>query len=194
MNQTLKELSKKETLLLHSCCGPCSSSVIERLAPYFDITIFYYNPNIAPQKEYEKRKSEQIKLINELNKNNFKIKFLDCDYNHNEFEKAISGMENLPEGSARCGACFTLRLKKTAQVAAKNNFSFFSTTLSVSPHKNTCLICEILTGLGVELSSLGYKTKPLLADFKKENGYLRSIELSKKYNLYRQTYCGCRPS
>ena len=195
MNKVLSELSGGEKLLLHSCCGPCSSSVIEKLSKFFDITVYYYNPNIFPKEEYEKRKSEQIKLISLINnKYNSNIKFIDCDYNNQEFKDAICGMENLGEGSKRCWNCFKLRLEKTAKIAAENKFDFFTTTLSVSPHKNVNWICEILTDIGNELEKKGFKTKPLLADFKKENGYLRSIELSKEFELYRQNYCGCTPN
>lgn len=195
MNKVLSELSGGEKLLLHSCCGPCSSSVIERLSKFFDITVYYYNPNIFPKEEYEKRKSEQIKLISLINnKYNSNIKFIDCDYNNQEFKDAICGMENLGEGSKRCWNCFKLRLEKTAKIAAENKFDFFTTTLSVSPHKNVNWICEILTDIGNQLEKKGFKTKPLLADFKKENGYLRSIELSKEFELYRQNYCGCTPN
>ena len=192
MNKVLSELSGGEKLLLHSCCGPCSSSVIEKLSKFFDITVYYYNPNIFPKEEYEKRKSEQIKLISLINnKYNSNIKFIDCDYNNQEFKDAICGMENLGEGSKRCWNCFKLRLEKTAKIAAENKFDFFTTTLSVSPHKNVNWICEILTDIGNELEKKGFKTKPLLADFKKENGFLRSTQIAKQVNMYRQNYCGC---
>lgn len=194
MLETISSFSGKKTLLLHSCCGPCSSSVIEKLAKFFDITIYYYNPNIVPKTEYEKRKENQLKLISSLNNNcDFNIKFLDCDYDNADYSKAILGLENLEEGSKRCFNCFKLRLEKTCETAIKYNFDFFSTTLSVSPHKNVKWICEILMNLGKKIEELGYKTQPLLADFKKNDGFLRSIQLSKKYNLYRQNYCGCTP-
>lgn len=181
MKKIISNLDDHNKLLLHSCCGPCSSSVIERLRDYFDITVIYYNPNIEPKEEYEKRKSEQLRLLNELG-----IKFMDIDYLNNEYHKKIKGYENEPENGLRCPLCFELRLDKTASKAKENNFDFFGTTLTVSPHKNSKIINEI--GLKLE-ERCGVKF--LLSDFKKEDGYKRSIELSKKYDLYRQDYCGC---
>ncbi len=181
MKKIISNLDDHNKLLLHSCCGPCSSSVIERLRDYFDITVIYYNPNIEPKEEYEKRKSEQLRLLNELG-----IKFMDIDYLNNEYHKKIKGYENEPENGLRCPLCFELRLDKTASKAKENNFDFFGTTLTVSPHKNSKIINEI--GLKLEEK---YGVKFLLSDFKKEDGYKRSIELSKKYDLYRQDYCGC---
>lgn len=195
MKETIEKLSQRETLLLHSCCGPCSSATIERLLPFFNITVLYYNPNILPKEEYEKRKKEQIRFLEILNESNDnKIKFLDCDYAPNDFASAIKGLEGLPEGSKRCEACFRLRLEKTAKLAAEKGFSYFTTTLSISPHKDSQVINEILIELGQELSKNNFKTLPLLADFKKENGFLRSTQLAKEFDLYRQTYCGCRPN
>lgn len=181
MKKIISNLDDHNKLLLHSCCGPCSSSVIERLKDYFDITVIYYNPNIEPKEEYEKRKSEQLRLLNELG-----IKFMDIDYLNNEYHKKIKGYENEPENGLRCPLCFELRLDKTASKAKENNFDYFGTTLTVSPHKNSKIINEI--GLKLEEK---YGVKFLLSDFKKEDGYKRSIELSKKYDLYRQDYCGC---
>lgn len=181
MKKIISNLDDHNKLLLHSCCGPCSSSVIERLRDYFDITVIYYNPNIEPKEEYEKRKSEQLRLLNEL-----EIKFMDIDYLNNEYHKKIKGYENEPENGLRCPLCFELRLDKTASKAKENNFDYFGTTLTVSPHKNSKIINEI--GLKLEEK---YGVKFLLSDFKKEDGYKRSIELSKKYDLYRQDYCGC---
>ena len=181
MKKIISNLDDHNKLLLHSCCGPCSSSVIERLRDYFDITVIYYNPNIEPKEEYEKRKSEQLRLLNELG-----IKFMDIDYLNNEYHKKIKGYENEPENGLRCPLCFELRLDKTASKAKENNFDFFGTTLTVSPHKNSKIINEI--GLKLEEK---YGVKFLLSDFKKEDGYKESIELSKKYDLYRQDYCGC---
>lgn len=181
MKKIISNLDDHNKLLLHSCCGPCSSSVIERLRDYFDITVFYYNPNIEPKEEYEKRKSEQLRLLNELG-----IKFMDIDYLNNEYHKKIKGYENEPENGLRCPLCFELRLDKTASKAKENNFDYFGTTLTVSPHKNSKIINEI----GLKLEER-YGVKFLLSDFKKEDGYKRSIELSKKYDLYRQDYCGC---
>lgn len=181
MKKIISNLDDHNKLLLHSCCGPCSSSVIERLRDYFDITVIYYNPNIEPKEEYEKRKSEQLRLLNELG-----IKFMDIDYLNNEYHKKIKGYENEPENGLRCPLCFELRLDKTASKAKENNFDYFGTTLTVSPHKNSKIINEI----GLKLEER-YGVKFLLSDFKKEDGYKRSIELSKEYDLYRQDYCGC---
>ena len=181
MKKIISNLDDHNKLLLHSCCGPCSSSVIERLRDYFDITVIYYNPNIEPKEEYEKRKSEQLRLLNEL-----RIKFMDIDYLNNEYHEKVKGYENEPENGLRCPLCFELRLDKTASKAKENNFDYFGTTLTVSPHKNSKIINEI--GLKLEEK---YGVKFLLSDFKKEDGYKRSIELSKKYDLYRQDYCGC---
>lgn len=186
--QELKEINHPKKILLHSCCAPCSSHVITSLAPYFDITILYYNPNISPYEEYLKRKEEQIKFINAIDLPH-KIDFIDCDYDNNLYEKLIKGYEICPERGARCTICFKLRLEKTAKIAADNNYDYFCTTLTVSPYKNATLINEI----GSELSQQ-YHIKWLYSDFKKENGYKKSIELSKKYHLYRQDYCGCKYS
>lgn len=193
MNKSIQILCKEELakittpkkILLHSCCAPCSSHVITYLAPYFDITVLYYNPNIYPKEEYEKRKQEQIKLINELNTPN-KLDYLDCDYDNDVYEELIKGYENCPERGARCPICFKLRLEKTAKLAKEHNYDYFCTTLTVSPYKNATQINEI----GSSLSNK-YQIKWLYSDFKKEDGYKKSIELSKKYNLYRQNYCGC---
>lgn len=184
----IEKYDKKPRLLLHSCCAPCSSYVIEFLTKYFDITIFYYNPNISPKKEYLKRKEEQIRLIKEFNNIN-KLDIVDCDYDNEIYEERIKGLENEPERGNRCTACFKLRLEKTAIEAKDRNFDYFGTTLTLSPYKNAKLINEI--GLSLEEK---YDIKYLMSDFKKKNGYKRSIELSKKYNLYRQNYCGCKYS
>lgn len=173
----------KPKLLLHTCCAPCSSSVIERLNNYFNITVFYYNPNIEPEEEYLKRKEEQKRFLKEINKN---INFLDCDYEHEEFINIAKEKEDLPEGGKRCHDCYRLRLLKTAQKASVLNFDYFGTTLTVSPYKNS----QILNQLGKEISE-ELNIKYLYSDFKKKEGYKRSIELSKEYNLYRQNYCGC---
>ncbi len=185
---SLEELSKIKTpkkILLHSCCAPCSSHVITYLSNYFDITILYYNPNISPYDEYLKRKEEQIKLINEIDSKN-KIDFLDCDYDNETYERLVKDYKSCPERGKRCTICFTLRLAKTAEIAKKNGYDYFCTTLTVSPYKNAKLINEI----GLEQAKK-FEIKWLYSDFKKEDGYKKSIELSKKYNLYRQDYCGC---
>ena len=172
-----------KTLLLHSCCAPCSSSVLEQLKNEFDITVLYYNPNIYPETEYLKRLNEQIDYLNKIN-----IKYIIANYDPNEYNDAIKGKEHLPEKSSRCFQCYKFRLEKTAEIAKSKNFDYFTTTLSVSPHKNATFINEIGTSLSSE------KCKFLSSDFKKKNGYLRSIQLSKENNFYRQTYCGCEMS
>ena len=183
-------VSKNEvpTILMHSCCAPCSSYVIEYLSKYFSITIVYYNPNISPQSEYYKRKEEQIRLINSMPVVH-KISFMDCDYDNDLYEKSIKGLENEPERGNRCTVCFRLRLEKAAALAKKYHYDYFGTTLTVSPYKNSSLINSI----GFELENK-YDVSFLCSDFKKKNGYKRSIELSHEYNLYRQNYCGCKYS
>ena len=180
-----QEKNNTPSLLLHSCCAPCSSYVLELLANHFNITIFYYNPNIYPEEEYLKRKEEEKRFIKEFPTKN-KVSFLDCDYDGMEFFKIASGLENLKEGEKRCYLCYSLRMKKTAITAKDNNFDYFATTLSISPYKNSSWINEIGRNLEKE-----YDIHYLPADFKKKNGYKRSIELSKIYGLYRQDYCGC---
>ena len=184
LKDIINNLEDKPRLLLHSCCGPCSSYVITYLKDYFKITIFYYNPNIEPISEYEKRKKEQIKLIKELNIPDLDI--LDVDYENEKFRELTIGHENDKEGQSRCHLCYELRLDKTAYVASLNKFPYFGTTLTVSPYKNAQVINEI----GEKLAS-NYNIKWLYSDFKKNDGYKKSIELSKKYDLYRQNYCGC---
>ena len=184
LEETLKSLDSKKTLLIHSCCGPCSSYVLNYLKDYFDITIVYYNPNIYPKEEYDKRYSEQKRIIKEMFNN--EIKILECDYENEEFDKVAKGYENFPEGGIRCTKCFNLRLEKTAKLAKRNNFDYFTTTLTISPLKNSVKLNE--TGLKLQEE---YGVNYLLSDFKKQEGYKRSIELSKEYGLYRQNYCGC---
>lgn len=184
----IKEDEVKPKLLLHSCCAPCSSYVIEYLTNYFDITIFYYNPNISPYDEYLKRKEEQIRLINEIKKVN-RVDIAYCDYDNSVYEDSIKGLENEPERGKRCLVCFRLRLEKTAKEAKNLGYDYFGTTLTLSPYKNAKQINKI----GLELEK-EYNIKYLVSDFKKRDGYKRSIELSKKYNLYRQNYCGCKYS
>lgn len=181
MNKIINKLTYKPKLLLHSCCAPCSTTVIERLLSYFNITIIYYNPNIEPIEEYEKRKQEQIKIIKE-----YKLNYLDCDYNNNLFHEMSKGLEDIPEKGIRCHKCYRLRIEYTAKKALEYNYDYFGTTLTVSPYKLSNIINEI--GLDLEKQ---YKVKFLVSDFKKNNGYKNSIELSKKYDLYRQNYCGC---
>lgn len=173
------------SLLLHSCCAPCSSYTIEYLSQYFSITIFYYNPNISEQAEYEKRKAEQIRLINSMPVKN-KVDFLDCGYDSGEFFDIAKGYEDCREGGERCFRCYRLRLEKTARTARDNGFDYFCTTLSISPLKNA-----------QKINQIGYETEKkygaawLPSDFKKREGYKRSIELSRAFDLYRQNYCGC---
>ncbi len=183
----INNLKENKTLLLHSCCGPCSSYVITYLTKHFNITVLYYNPNIYPYEEYLKRKEEQIKVINELNKtskNNIEI--MDCDYDNNVYEEKIKGLEKEPERGKRCEVCYRLRMEKTAKLAQKKNYEYFCTTLSVSPYKNA----ELINKIGEELEKK-YNINWLYSDFKKKDGYKQSIILSQKYNLYRQNYCGC---
>lgn len=172
-------------LLIHSCCGPCSSYVIDYLHQYFDITIIYYNPNIYPQDEYQKRVETQKQIIDCLGYN---IKLIVIDYNHQEYLKAINGYETLDEGSRRCYECYNERLEYIVK-NFKKDYDFFTTTLSISPYKNSEWINEI----GLKLEKL-YQFKFLYSDFKLNDGYKKSIELSKKYHLYRQDYCGCEYS
>ena len=181
----LNNLDGKKKLLLHSCCGPCSSYVISYLTNYFDITILYYNPNIYPYDEYLKRKQEQIKLINEIDCSN-NLDIMDCDYDNDLYEKCIIGLENETERGNRCMVCYNLRMEKTAKMAKECNYDYFCTTLSVSPYKNS----EWINKIGEKLQNK-YNINWLYSDFKKKDGYKQSISLSKKYNLYRQDYCGC---
>ncbi len=188
MLERIKSEETIPTLLLHSCCAPCSSYVIEYLSDVFKITVLYYNPNISPSEEYEKRASEQQRFIRNFNTKN-KVDYIEGDYDSYSFEKLCEGMEGEAEGGERCRRCFELRLEKTAQTAKNMGFDYFTTTLSVSPYKNASTLNEI----GARLSEK-YNIKYLVSDFKKNDGYKRSIELSKKHNLYRQDYCGCKYS
>lgn len=173
------------TLLLHSCCAPCSSYVIEYLSKYFKITVFYYNPNISPDNEYRYRANEQKRLIESMPLEN-PVEFLEGEYIPDDFFDISNGLENEPEGGARCAKCFNLRLSKTAETAKQGNYDYFTTTLTISPLKNA----KLINNIGIELSKK-YDVPYLQSDFKKKNGYKRSIVLSKEYNLYRQNYCGC---
>lgn len=175
-------------LLLHSCCAPCSSYVLEYLSEFFEITIFYYNPNISPYEEFQKRIEEQKRLIEELPTKN-KINFIEGNYDNNIYEEIIKGLEQEKEGGSRCHLCYRLRLEETAKLAREKGFDYFTTTLSISPYKNS----KVLNEIGEELGNK-YNINYLYADFKKKDGYKRSIELSKIYNLYRQDYCGCKYS
>lgn len=181
----IKDYEHIPTLLLHSCCAPCSSYVLEYLSDYFKITVFYYNPNIYPEEEFTKRVKEQERLIMNLPVKN-KVDFLKAEYFSDEFYNAVKGLENIREGGERCFKCYRLRLEKTAELAKKMGFDYFTTTLSISPYKNAAKLNEI----SAELSEK-YGVKNLPADFKKREGYKRSIYLSEQYGLYRQNYCGC---
>ena len=178
-----QEKSEKPHLLLHSCCGPCSSAVLEKLTPHFRVTVFFFNPCIHPAAEYEKRLSEQKRLIEEAK---LPVDMLEAVYDPQSYFALVKGLENAPEGGERCLVCFRQRLMATAQAAKAHGFDFFTTTLTVSPHKNA----ENLNRIGQEVShETGMPFLP--ADFKKRSGYLRSLELSKEYSLYRQDWCGC---
>ncbi len=176
---------KAPTLLLHSCCAPCSSYVIEYLSQYFHITVFYYNPNISPEAEYRFRSSEQKRLISEMPVK-YPVKFIEEEYDSRQFFEAVKGLEKEPEGGKRCEKCFELRLERTIRLAKEMNFDFVTTTLTISPLKDAQLLNEI----GKRLSSQ-HSVNWLGSDFKKKGGYKRSIELSREYELYRQNYCGC---
>ena len=184
MLDIISGLEGRPRILLHSCCGPCSTTVLTLLVQHFDITVLYYNPNIEPVEEYMHRKEEQIRFIKEFN--NEHIKFLDCDYVNQDFRDKVKGLEQEKEGGARCAVCFRLRMGKTAELAKELGFDYFGTTLTVSPHKNSVIINQIGALLEKE-----YVVKYLYSDFKKKDGYKKSIELSKEYHLYRQDYCGC---
>lgn len=179
LDKIINNLEYRPKLLMHSCCAPCSSYCITYLKDYFDITILYYNPNIEPFEEYNKRKEEQKRLCEILG-----VNIMDCDYDNEQFKKIVLGLEGEKEGGFRCFKCYELRLRKTAELA--DGFDYFTTTLTVSPYKNSNKINEI----GLELQE-EYGIKYLVSDFKKKEGYKKSIELSKKYNLYRQNFCGC---
>ena len=173
------------TLLLHSCCAPCSSYCLEYLSNYFKITVFYYNPNIYPEEEYTKRVAEQQHFIERLPAK-YPISFVEGTYDKECFYEMVRGLEDVKEGGERCFRCYELRLRKTCETAKAGGFDYFTTTLTISPLKNSVRLNEI----GLKLSE-EYDMPYLLSDFKKKEGYKRSIELSHEYNLYRQNYCGC---
>lgn len=188
LEQLIEELQEKKirpSLFLHSCCAPCSSYVLTYLTQYFDITLFYYNPNIMPEEEYRKRLSEQKRLLREAYPDGT-VQFVEGQYEPQKFHEMAKGLEQEPEGGARCFKCYELRLKEAAQHAKDGGYDFFTTTLSISPHKNAAKLNEIGEAVAQE-----YKVAHLPSDFKKKDGYKKSIELSKKYNLYRQKWCGC---
>lgn len=184
LNNLIEENSRKK-LLLHACCAPCSSYVLEYLSKYFDITIYYYNPNIYPEEEYQRRLNE-LKRFLSVYKTKNKVNIVEENYNPEEYYNSVKGLELLGEKSIRCKNCYKFRMDKAARYAEGNGFDYFTTTLSISPYKNSIWINEI----GKELEEK-YNIKYLYSDFKKKNGYKRSLELSKEYKLYRQDYCGC---
>ena len=202
LDKVLEGLDYRPSLLIHSCCGPCSSYVLTYLSKYFDITVLYYNPNIYPPEEFEKRKKEQKRLIEALNRDlrisdeedgisvmpegSADIRFVAGDYDPEVFFEMAKGLEDVPEGGERCFKCYELRMREAAIMAKEGGYDYFTTTLSISPLKNAEKINEI----GEELER-EYGVKHLPSDFKKREGYKQSIELSRKYDLYRQDYCGC---
>lgn len=181
--EKIRKLPQKPTLLLHVCCAPCSSAVIEVLEEFFDITIFFYNPNISPKSEFDYRLSELERFIKESNRT---IKIIAPEYNGNEFREIAKGLEDVAEGGARCNLCYRQRIEKTVAYCKDGNFDYVTTTLTVSPYKNAQWLNEIGAELGEK-----YGVKYLQSDFKKKEGYKRSCRLSEEYNLYRQDYCGC---
>ena len=183
--EVLQRQGRVPRLLLHSCCAPCSSYVLEYLSRYFEITVFYYNPNIYPPEEFGKRVEEQKRLIAQLPAEH-PISFLDGPYEPERFYEMARGLEQVPEGGARCFKCYRLRLTETAEMARAGKYDYFTTTLSISPLKNA----EKLNEIGGQLAK-DYGVDYLYSDFKKRNGYKRSTELSREYGLYRQDYCGC---
>ena len=183
--EEIKKEGKTPSLLLHACCAPCSSYTLEYLSKYFKITIYYYNPNIHPNIEYNRRLNELKKFLNEFKTEN-KVNMIEEKYDSNDYFESVKGLENLGEKSKRCYECYKLRMEKACKYAKENNFEYFTTTLSISPYKVSDWVNEIGENLMNE-----YNINYLYADFKKKNGYKKSLELSKKYNLYRQDYCGC---
>lgn len=183
--ETLEKTKEVPRLLLHSCCGPCSSYVLEYLSHYFAITVYYYNPNIYPPEEYAFREKEQQRLIAAMPADH-PIHFQQAVYQPEEYYAAVQGMEDLPEKGDRCRVCFTLRLEETAKMAKAKGFDYFTTTLSLSPHKNSAVLNEIGGALAEQ-----YGVSYLFSDFKKRDGFKRSTELSRAYGMYRQDYCGC---
>ncbi len=189
LDQTIEELTargKTPRLLLHSCCAPCSSYVLEYLSKYFSITVFYYNPNITDEEEYKRRIAEQKRLIEKLPADHA-ITFLEGNYEPDRFYEMARGLEEIPEGGERCRRCFALRLSETAALAKREGYDFFTTTLSISPLKDADALNEIGERIAEDQGGIRY----LNSDFKKRDGYKRSLELSEEYDLYRQDYCGC---
>jgi epoxyqueuosine reductase len=186
LDEILKNIEGRPKLLLHACCGVCSSYVLEYLTNYFEITVLYYNPNISPEAEYQKRLETQKEIIGKMVP---EVKLLEIGYREEDFNNIAKGLEDEKEGGKRCPKCYYFRLEQTAKLAKENNYDYFCTTLSVSPYKDS----ERLNKIG-KLLSEKYQINYLYSDFKKREGYKRSTELAKKYNLYRQNYCGCKYS
>ncbi len=184
--ESLKKQDRLPRLLLHSCCAPCSSYVLEYLSQYFSITVFYYNPNITDEEEYLHRVAEQRRLISEMPAQH-PVSFIEGCYDPDRFLEITKGMEDIPEGGERCRKCFELRLSETAELADREGYDYFTTTLSISPMKDADVLNEIGEQIAAGCDGLEF----LNADFKKRDGYKRSIELSEQYDLYRQNYCGC---
>lgn len=182
---SLEAEDKVPNLLLHSCCAPCSSYVLEYLSQYFHITVYYYNPNIYPEEEYRHRAKEQQEFIQRIPQK-YPIQFMEGQYETKRFYDMAKGLEQVKEGGERCYKCYHLRLEDTAKLAKEKGFDYFTTTLSISPHKNAQWLNEI-----GQLLAKDYKVSYLVSDFKKKNGYKRSVELSSDYDMYRQEYCGC---
>src|SRR5574344_2036082 len=188
MHEIIEENRKNNqvpSILLHTCCAPCSSTCITELANDFKVTVLYYNPNIEPYEEYLKRKEEQIRFIKEY-QTKYPVSFMDCDYDSESYQEISKRRANDIEGGLSCQDCYRLRLRKTAILAKENHFDYFGTSLTVSPYKNSQVLNQIGDSISKEVG-IPY----LYSDFKKNNGYLKSIELSKEYHLYRQDYCGC---
>lgn len=183
--ESVGSMQKKPRLFLHACCAPCSSYCLEYLSKYFSITVFFYNPNIFPQEEYQKRVEEIKRLIGEMSFEN-PVDFIEGAYNPQDFFDMAKGLEKVAEGGERCFRCYRQRMEETARLARMGGYDYFTTTLSISPLKNAAKINEI----GEELGGI-YEVAHLPSDFKKKNGYKRSIELSAEHQLYRQNYCGC---
>ena len=186
LDKTLKKITAENIrpkLFLHACCAPCSSYVLEYLTNYFDITVFFYNPNISPESEYLHRVNEIKRLISEMCPS---VKFIEGRYEPKKFYEMAKGLENEPERGARCVKCYRMRIEESAVIAKQNNFDYFTTTLSISPQKDS----HVLNSIGKEISEI-YNVPYLYSDFKKKGGYKRSIELSAEFHLYRQNFCGC---
>lgn len=183
--ETIAVRKQVPKLLLHSCCAPCSSYCLEYLSQYFKVTVFYYNPNIYPEEEYRKRVIEQQHFIKQFPALN-PINFIEGEYDTKLFYEKVKGLEECPEGAERCFVCYRMRLEEAAKTGIREGCDFFTTTLSISPHKNAAKLNEIGQQLADE-----YAISYLPSDFKKKNGYQRSVELSEEYGMYRQDYCGC---